>query len=40
MALKDALSTAADPGDSDDNTDIEDGDGKGGNPSPGHVGRR
>lgn len=26
----------ADPGDEDDNTDIEDGDGGGGNPSPGH----
>ncbi|WBB64092.1 hypothetical protein O7599_16925 [Streptomyces sp. WMMC500] len=25
-----------DPGDEDDNTDIEDGDGGGGNPSPGH----
>lgn len=28
----------ADPGDKDDNTDIEDGDGNGGNPSPGHGG--
>ncbi|MFF2653660.1 hypothetical protein [Streptomyces sp. NPDC058045] len=28
--------TAADPGDQDGNTDFEDGDGEGGNPSPGH----
>ncbi|WP_258563101.1 hypothetical protein [Streptomyces phytophilus] len=30
------LVLSGDPGDKDDNTDIEDGDGQGGNPSPGH----
>lgn len=28
--------TSGEPGDEDDNTDIEDSDGRGGNPSPGH----
>ncbi|MEU7050521.1 hypothetical protein [Streptomyces eurythermus] len=39
MPLKEALNrkaTARSGGDEDDNTDIEDGDGKGGSGSPGH----
>ncbi|MEU1176595.1 hypothetical protein ABZ464_02915 [Streptomyces sp. NPDC005820] len=39
MTLKEALSRKATVrgGDDDDNTDIEDGDGKGGSGSPGHL---
>ncbi|MBB5938917.1 hypothetical protein FHS42_006008 [Streptomyces zagrosensis] len=38
MSLKEALSRKATVrGDEDDNTDIEDGDGKGGSGSPGHF---
>ncbi|GAA2134290.1 hypothetical protein [Streptomyces synnematoformans] len=40
MTLPNRLTTSpalwGDPGDEDDNTDIADGDGGGGNPSPGH----
>lgn len=39
MTLKEALNQKATAfgGDDDDNTDIEDGDGKGGSGSPGHA---
>lgn len=36
IPLRERRDHMSDPGDKDDNTDIEDGDGGGGNPSPGH----